>query len=143
MTAMQDKTAIVAGFRFGAVIARVCPAAGVRVVIADLNGDAVCAVSAKIDGAATVCGVADNTPVRPLTSHVAVVQGDVDMTVNTAGITHILAPMPDLRAKFPDKFPMGRFPTPGDLGAAATVLCNDAGGLITGTAFAIDKGRCI
>jgi 3-oxoacyl-[acyl-carrier protein] reductase len=50
---------------------------------------------------------------------------------------------PELRAKFLATIPMGRFSTPSDLGAAATFLCSDAAGLITGTALEIDGGRCI
>ncbi len=50
---------------------------------------------------------------------------------------------PELRAKFLATIPLGRFSTPQDLGAAATFLCSDAAGLITGTALEIDGGRCI
>lgn len=65
-----------------------------------------------------------------------------------AGETPLLASFmggdtPDLRAKFLATIPMGRFSTPTDLGAAATFLCSDAAGLITGTALEIDGGRCI
>lgn len=50
---------------------------------------------------------------------------------------------PELRAKFLATIPLGRFSTPDDLGAAATFLCSDAAGLITGVALEIDGGRCI
>lgn len=65
-----------------------------------------------------------------------------------AGETPLLASFmggdtPELRAKFLATIPMGRFSTPQDLGAAATFLCSDAAGLITGVAMEIDGGRCI
>ena len=247
MGALQGKTAIVTGggSGFGAGIARAFAAAGARVLIADLNGDAARAVAAEVEGEATVCDVADNASVGHLAYHASDVLGDVDILVNNAGITHLPAPMeevteadfdrvlavnaksvyltarhfvpamkarrsgvilniastagvsprpnlnwynaskgwmitatkamavelapfgirvnalnpvagetpllprfmggdtPELRANFLATIPMGRFSTPADLGAAATFLCSDAAGLITGTALEIDGGRCI
>jgi len=50
---------------------------------------------------------------------------------------------PEIRAKFLSTSPLGRFSTPGDMGAAATFLCSDAASMITGVAMEVDGGRCI
>ncbi len=50
---------------------------------------------------------------------------------------------PEMRARFLATIPLGRFSTPQDMGAAATFLCSDAAGLITGSALEVDGGRCI
>jgi len=50
---------------------------------------------------------------------------------------------PEIRAKFLSTIPLGRFSTPGDMGAAATFLCSDAASMITGVAMEVDGGRCI
>jgi 3-oxoacyl-[acyl-carrier protein] reductase len=50
---------------------------------------------------------------------------------------------PEMRAKFLSTIPLGRFSTPQDLGHAATFLCSDAAGMITGVALEVDGGRCI
>ncbi len=65
-----------------------------------------------------------------------------------AGETPLLASFmgedtPEMRAKFLATIPLGRFSTPQDMGAAATFLCSDAAGMITGTALEVDGGRCI
>ncbi|MFZ3582985.1 glucose 1-dehydrogenase [Loktanella sp. DJP18] len=247
MSALQGKTAIVTGggSGFGAGIARAFAAAGARVLVADINGDAARAVAAEVGACDATCDVSDNASVGQLAYVAADLLGDVDIFVNNAGITHLPAPMedvtevdfdrvlavnvksvyltarhfvpamkarrsgailniastagvsprpnlnwynaskgwmitatkgmaielaphgirvnalnpvaeetpllasfmggdtPDLRAKFLSTIPLGRFSTPADLGAAATFLCSDAAGLITGTALEIDGGRCI
>ncbi len=50
---------------------------------------------------------------------------------------------PDKRAQFLSTIPLGRFSTPEDLGQAAVFLCSDQASMITGTALAVDGGRCI
>ncbi|MEY1556745.1 glucose 1-dehydrogenase [Yoonia sp. R2331] len=65
-----------------------------------------------------------------------------------AGDTPLLADFmggesPEMRAKFLSGIPLGRFSTPDDIGAAATFLCSDSAGLITGVALEIDGGRTI
>ncbi|QHQ36370.1 glucose 1-dehydrogenase [Algicella marina] len=50
---------------------------------------------------------------------------------------------PEMRAKFLATIPIGRFSTPEDLGYAATFLCSDEAGMITGVAMEVDGGRCI
>ncbi|WP_371061065.1 SDR family oxidoreductase [Rhodosalinus sp. 5P4] len=50
---------------------------------------------------------------------------------------------PEMRARFLATIPMGRFSTPGDMGAAAAFLCSDEASMITGVAMEVDGGRCI
>ena len=50
---------------------------------------------------------------------------------------------PERRAAFLATIPLGRFSTPQDMGAAATFLCSDAAGMITGAVLEVDGGRCI
>lgn len=50
---------------------------------------------------------------------------------------------PEIRAKFLSTIPLGRFSTPGDMGAAACFLCSDDASMITGVALEVDGGRCI
>jgi len=47
------------------------------------------------------------------------------------------------RKAFLSTIPLGRFSTPEDLAAAATFLCSDEAGMITGAALEVDGGRCI
>ena len=65
-----------------------------------------------------------------------------------AGETPLLASFmggdtPENRERFLRTIPLGRFSTPQDMGAAATFLCSDAAGMITGAALEVDGGRCI
>ncbi len=50
---------------------------------------------------------------------------------------------PEMRAKFLATIPLGRFSTPEDMGNAASFLCSDEAGMITGAALEVDGGRCI
>ncbi len=50
---------------------------------------------------------------------------------------------PEMRAKFLATIPLGRFSTPQDMGNAASFLCSDEAGMITGVALEVDGGRCI
>lgn len=50
---------------------------------------------------------------------------------------------PEMRAKFLSTIPIGRFSTPEDMGNAASFLCSDEAGMITGVAMEVDGGRCI
>ncbi|UWQ17991.1 SDR family oxidoreductase [Jannaschia sp. M317] len=65
-----------------------------------------------------------------------------------AGDTPLLASFmgedtPEMRAKFLSTIPIGRFSTPGDMGAAAAFLCSDEASMITGVGLEVDGGRCI
>ena len=65
-----------------------------------------------------------------------------------AGETPLLASFmgedtPERRAAFIATIPLGRFSTPGDMGNAASFLCSDEAGMITGVALEVDGGRCI
>jgi 3-oxoacyl-[acyl-carrier protein] reductase len=50
---------------------------------------------------------------------------------------------PEMRAKFLSTIPIGRFSTPEDLGNAASWLCSDEAGMVTGVCMEVDGGRCI
>ena len=50
---------------------------------------------------------------------------------------------PEMRKKFLDTIPLGRFSTPKDIGDTATFLCSDKASMITGVALEVDGGRCI
>jgi len=65
-----------------------------------------------------------------------------------AGETPLLASFmgedtPEMRATFLATIPLGRFSTPEDLANAATFLCSDEAGMVTGVALEVDGGRCI
>jgi len=57
--------------------------------------------------------------------------------------TFMGADTPEVRARFLATIPLGRFATPEDIGHAATYLCSDEAGLVTGVALEVDGGRCI
>ena len=72
----------------------------------------------------------------------------VNALAPVAGETPLLASFlgedtPEMRAKFLATIPLGRFSTPADMGAAATFLCSEAAGMITGAILEVDGGRCI
>ena len=50
---------------------------------------------------------------------------------------------PEIRQKFIDTIPLGRFSTPDDIAEAAVYLCSDAASMVTGVCLEIDGGRCI
>jgi 3-oxoacyl-[acyl-carrier protein] reductase len=50
---------------------------------------------------------------------------------------------PEMRAKFLNTIPIGRFSTPEDMGNAAAFLCSDEASMITGVCLEVDGGRCI
>jgi len=50
---------------------------------------------------------------------------------------------PELRQKFIDSVPLGRFSTPRDLANAALYLASDEADFMTGVALEIDGGRCV
>lgn len=66
--------------------------------------------------------------------------GDTPMLREFMGGTDIS----EAREKFRESLPMGRFISPADMGEAAVFLASDReAGAITGTALAVDGGRCI
>jgi 3-oxoacyl-[acyl-carrier protein] reductase len=50
---------------------------------------------------------------------------------------------PEIRAKFLNTIPLGRFSTPLDIGSAAVFLCSQEANMITGVTLEVDGGRCI
>lgn len=100
---LEGKTALVTGggSGFGAGIARAMAAAGAKVLVADINGDAARAIAAEINGYGEVADVSQNAAVAGLSYAVADQLGDLDILVNNAGTTH--APQP-LEAVSEDEF---------------------------------------
>ncbi len=49
----------------------------------------------------------------------------------------------EVRQKFINTIPLGRFSTPDDIAEAAVYLCSDAASMVTGVCLEIDGGRCI
>ncbi|PZU57177.1 MAG: short chain dehydrogenase [Sphingobium sp.] len=49
----------------------------------------------------------------------------------------------EARARMVASIPLGRLSTPQDMASAATFLCSDEAGMITGIALEVDGGRCI
>lgn len=50
---------------------------------------------------------------------------------------------PEMRKKFLDTIPLGRFSKPEDIGNTALFLCSDEASMITGISIEVDGGRCI
>jgi 3-oxoacyl-[acyl-carrier protein] reductase len=50
---------------------------------------------------------------------------------------------PELRAKFVASIPLGRMSRPEDIAGAALYLASDRAEFLTGTALAVDGGRCV
>ncbi len=65
--------------------------------------------------------------------------GDTPMLTEFMGGTE----SEDKRALFTQSIPMGRLVTGADMGAAAAYLASDDASMVTGTALAVDGGRCI
>ncbi|MBN2232685.1 MAG: 3-hydroxybutyrate dehydrogenase [Deltaproteobacteria bacterium] len=93
---MQEKTAIVtgAGSGIGKAIARRFAAAGARVAVVDLNGDAAGASAAEISAAggtarALTCDVANEQSVADMAATVVDTWGSADIIVNNAGLQFI------------------------------------------------------
>ncbi|MCH2094632.1 MAG: SDR family oxidoreductase [Rhodobacteraceae bacterium] len=89
-----------------------------------------------------------NTATRTMAVELASAGIRVNALNPVAGETPLLSSFmgedtPEMRAKFLATIPMGRFSTPEDMGHAATYLCSDEAGLITGVCMEVDGGRCI
>jgi 3-oxoacyl-[acyl-carrier protein] reductase len=97
---LQGKTAIVTGGAsgFGAGIAARFAAEGVRVLIADINGDAARDMAENIGQGASAmqANMALNADVKALAEHALSDMGHLDILVNNAGITHLPMAMEDV-----------------------------------------------
>ena len=95
---LTGKTALVTGggSGFGAGIARAFAAAGARVLVADINGEAAQTIATEIDGIAAQVDVGENGSVAALAYTTADLLGDLDILVNNAGITHLPQPMEEV-----------------------------------------------
>ena len=65
-----------------------------------------------------------------------------------AGETALLATFmgedtPEMRAKFVESIPLGRFSQPRDIANAALFLASDEAEFITGACLEVDGGRCV
>ena len=88
---LDGKTALVTGGAsgFGAGIARVFRAEGARVMIADINAEAVAAAAAELDALPVVADVGDDASVAAMAAAATAAFGALDILVNNAGITHL------------------------------------------------------
>ena len=97
---MQDldgKSAIVTGGGrgLGAAIAQRLAAAGTRVVVADVNGDAAAAVADAVGGIAVTADVTVTAQVDEMVRVCTKSFGGLDIAVNNAGIGGAMAPLAD------------------------------------------------
>jgi NAD(P)-dependent dehydrogenase (short-subunit alcohol dehydrogenase family) len=97
---MQDldgKSAIVTGGGrgLGAAIAQRLAAAGTRVVIADLDGEAAAAVADAVGGVAVTTDVSVPAQVDAMVRVCTKTFGGLDIAVNNAGIGGVMAPLAD------------------------------------------------
>lgn len=83
-TQLSGRTAIITGGAggIGAACARTFAAAGARVTVADLNGDAARAVAEEIGGSAWQIDLSDTSALADLVL-------DTDILINNAGIQHV------------------------------------------------------
>jgi 3-oxoacyl-[acyl-carrier protein] reductase len=95
---LQGKTALVTGGAsgFGAGIAHKFHAEGARVMIADINAEAVSAMADVIGAASVVADVGDNDSVAAMVDAALAEFGHLDILVNNAGITHLPGLMEDV-----------------------------------------------
>ncbi len=84
MTDLEGRRALVTGGAsgIGAACVEAFAAAGARVIVADLNGDAAEALAKKVDGEAWQVDLSDTKALADLTL-------DVDILVNNAGVQHV------------------------------------------------------
>ncbi|WP_111718315.1 3-hydroxybutyrate dehydrogenase [Homoserinimonas sp. OAct 916] len=89
MTDLTGRTALITGGAsgIGAACARAFAAAGARVTIADLNGEAAAEVAAELDGDSWAVDLSDTVALRDVSL-------DCDILVNNAGLQHV-APIED------------------------------------------------
>ncbi len=95
---LEGKTALITGggSGFGAGIARKFRAEGARVVIADINSEAVEAMATVLGADFVVADVGDNAQVAHLATATLGFLGHVDILVNNAGVTHLPAALEDV-----------------------------------------------
>ena len=97
---LEGKTAIVTGGAsgFGAGIVQKFLTEGARVMIADINGDAVHDMAAQLGGHAVsqVVNVGDDASVQAMSDAALDGFGHLDILVNNAGVTHLPTPLEDV-----------------------------------------------
>jgi 3-oxoacyl-[acyl-carrier protein] reductase len=95
---LANKTAIVTGGAsgFGAGIVKKFVAEGARVIIADINGDAVHAMAAELGALSHQVDVSKAESVNALAEAALKAFGNLDILVNNAGVSHLPAAMEDI-----------------------------------------------
>jgi 3-oxoacyl-[acyl-carrier protein] reductase len=95
---LEQKVALVtgAGSGFGAGIARAFAAAGARVAVADIRGEAAAAVAGEIGGEALAADVSQGAEVAEMVRAAETALGPLDILVNNAGITHGAGPLEEV-----------------------------------------------
>ena len=127
---LAGKTALVTGGAsgFGAGIARKFLAEGARVVIADIDAEAVAAMAEVLGATGVTADVADDASVAHMIETAEGALGPLDILVNNAGVTHLPSALEDvgeaefdrvLRGQRQVGLPDGAAPGAGDEGAAA------------------------
>ena len=98
MARLSGKTAIVTGGAsgFGAGIVRKFVAEGARVMIADINGDAAEALAKELGAIAQQVDVSKDASVNEMAGTAIARFGRLDILVNTAGVSHMPAPLDDI-----------------------------------------------
>lgn len=95
---LEGKTALVTGGAsgFGAGIARAFRAEGARVMIADVNAEAVEDMAGVIDAHWVVADVGRDASVAHMAAAALGALGPLDILVNNAGVTHLPQPLEDV-----------------------------------------------
>jgi 3-oxoacyl-[acyl-carrier protein] reductase len=95
---LEGKSAVVTGAAsgFGAGIARKFAAEGVRVMIADINGEAAEALATELGQVAHRVDVGNGESVGAMAEAAQAAFGRVDILVNNAGVTHRPMPMEEV-----------------------------------------------
>lgn len=99
MARLAGKVAIVTGAAsgFGAGIARKFVAEGARVLIADINENAIAKIQDELDHeAGCVVDVSSDVSVEAMVESAYEIFGKVDILVNNAGISHMPAPLDEI-----------------------------------------------
>ncbi len=102
---LKDKTALITGGAsgFGAGIARRFHAGGARVMIADIDAEAVEAMAGVLGAAFVVADVGQDASVAHMANAALSELGHLDILVNNAGITHLPAAMEDVEEEVFDR----------------------------------------
>jgi 3-oxoacyl-[acyl-carrier protein] reductase len=95
---LEGKTALVTGGAsgFGAGIARKFLAEGARVMIADIDAEALAAMADVLGAAQVVADIGRDDGVAHMAAQALAELGHLDILVNNAGVTHLPAPLEEI-----------------------------------------------